>query len=89
MRLLALTFGVLLAAALLCCGTPPTAASCASSCDCKAAPAPQSCPGEWVCNLEKRCAWGCKGTCTPGGVYTCRDGEECNGTICSERTACP
>ena len=82
----------LLAAALLSCGPAnpqADAGSCATACDCKATTKPQSCPGEWVCNLQKSCEYACKGACALGGVYTCRDGEECNGTICSERTTCP
>lgn len=90
MKLLARALFLLLVAAVVSCGTPapPAATACTGPCDCTATTQPQTCPGEWVCNLQKSCEYACKGTCALGGVYTCRDGEECNGTICSERTAC-
>jgi hypothetical protein len=90
MKALARALFPLIAAALVACGTTPQPgpSACAATCDCKAAAATQSCPGEWVCGLKSTCEYACKGTCALGGVYTCRDTEECNGTICSERTAC-
>lgn len=76
-------------AALFGCGSAPSATPCQTSCDCQQTTADSRCPGEWVCNAEKVCAWACKGTCQEGAPYTCRDGEECNGSICSEKTGCP
>ncbi len=61
---------------------------CESGCDCDRADAPVKCVGEWVCNVEKTCEYECKTPCSEL-PYTCASGEECNGTICSERGACP
>jgi hypothetical protein len=74
--------------ALSSCGDPKLGSPCQATCDCKETTAPESCPGEWVCNAQKACEYRCKGGCGTGAPYTCRDGEECNGSICSERQAC-
>lgn len=82
---------LLLAAAILlapACGDPKLGGPCQASCDCKETHAPVRCPGEWVCNPQKTCEYSCKSPCGTGAPYTCRDGEECNGSICSERQAC-
>ncbi|MBI3182859.1 MAG: hypothetical protein HYZ28_12040 [Myxococcales bacterium] len=72
------------------CGTPPNSGGpCRATCDCKLTTAPADCLGEWVCNPQKTCEYACKSTCSSGAPSTCRDGEECNGSICSERTSCP
>jgi len=62
---------------------------CQKTCDCPNLGAPIRCPGEWGCNADKVCEYTCKGSCDPTGVYTCRGDEECVGTLCSERKACP
>ncbi|MFZ5471505.1 MAG: hypothetical protein ACOZIN_18935 [Myxococcota bacterium] len=81
MRALLLALGLFAAA----CGG---AATCQTSCDCAQTSAGSACPGEWVCSAAKTCEYACKTACNTGAPYTCRDGEECNGSICSERTSC-
>ncbi len=89
MRSLSRLVWVFIAAAALSCGAaPPADTSCQTSCDCKQTSAAQSCLGEWVCNAQNTCAYACKGACALGAPYTCRDGEDCNGSICSEKIAC-
>ncbi len=81
----------LVIAALLfagCGGDGKLGESCAQTCDCKETHAPLRCPGEWVCNEQKRCEYICKPTCADGAPSTCRDDDVCNGAICSSRTRC-
>lgn len=80
--------GFLLGAFLLMgCGSQ-VGGPCQTDCDCRLTTAPVKCPGEWVCGPQKVCEYECKNPCEPGGVYTCRDGEDCNGSICSQKLAC-
>ncbi|MHB8877769.1 MAG: hypothetical protein ACYC8T_29100 [Myxococcaceae bacterium] len=79
----------LVALVALSCGVAPASGGpCAASCDCKQSGKPLDCLGEWTCNLQKTCEYTCKGTCALGAPYTCRDGEDCNGSICSEKIGC-
>jgi hypothetical protein len=71
------------------CGQSTLGGPCQQTCDCPKLNAPVKCPGEWKCNSNKTCEYECKSTCEAGTVFTCRAEEDCNGSICSERKACP
>jgi hypothetical protein len=73
---------------LLGCGGSNLGGPCQATCDCKETGKPLSCSGEWNCNAQKTCEFTCKSTCSNGAPSTCRDSDECNGTICSSRLTC-
>jgi hypothetical protein len=80
---------LLLLLASLSCGSPTLGGPCQSHCDCTATTAPIKCPGEWVCNVDKRCEYQCKDTCDTSTVFTCPADSDCLKSICSQRKACP
>lgn len=70
------------------CGPTTLAGPCQATCDCPVMNAPIRCPGEWVCNAQKRCEYQCQDACGSGLDAGCASGKSCNGAICSERATC-
>lgn len=88
-RILRVSLAGLLAAVMwVGCGSskPELDGACQSDCDCKRTDAPLRCPGEWLCNADRLCEYTCEDPCG-GQVSTCPADTECNGTVCSARTA--
>ena len=84
----ALVILVLAVAQLSCGGNPKLGGPCQATCDCTSTTAGSKCLGEWICNEQKTCEYECKSNCSNSAPSTCRDGEECNGTICTSRVSC-
>ena len=92
MRALLVSLGLVIAA----CGTStigrPCTEAAGTGCHCNTDPAPIKCPGDWICNAQKRCEYTCAPTCEDGGCpttqYTC-SGSLCRSTAALDTLQCP
>lgn len=72
------------------CGCTPstTAGPCKTTCDCNQnMNAPLRCIGQWECNPQKVCEYGCKEVCAEDGG--CPTGQVCQGITCKTPLTCP
>jgi hypothetical protein len=75
---------LLLLLSLAACGQTLTAGACTTDCDCRQdLNAPIKCVGEWACNTNHVCEYGCRDLCASDGG--CSTGH-CTGSLCSALT---